>query len=99
MYCYDSHSYRTEARSMTTISIHGLDADAERKLRERAREQNQSLNKTIKRILAEDLGAVSRKGRRRKRFEKFCGRWSQQDLDEFRAATEEFDRVNPEDWA
>jgi plasmid stability protein len=83
---------------MSTISIHDLDEELERKLRRLARENGRSLNKTIKDILAARLGSASRRNRNGGRFARFCGRWSKKQAREFAAATREFGRIDRSDW-
>ena len=82
---------------MGTLSIHGLEPDIEHKLKEMAKAENQSLNKTVKKILSQTLGQKYSEGNRA-HFQRFCGRWSTKDIQEFAKATEEFRRVDPEDW-
>jgi len=84
---------------MATISIHGLDQNVEQELKELAEQQNQSMDRTIKDILVRALGLTSRRGGNRARFERFCGRWSEQDYAEFVSATEDFSRIDEKDWS
>lgn len=84
---------------MSTISIHDLDADVEKKLRELARERRQSLNKTIKEVLEQDLGGGSRRHRNAGRFARFRGRWTEKDYKEFAASTRDLRKVDPRDWS
>lgn len=83
---------------MSSISIHNLDLDIEQKVRQLAEKKHQSINKTVKEILEEKFEEPSFKIGNRKRFEKFCGIWSEQEYKEFCAATENFDKIDPEDW-
>ena len=83
---------------MSSISIHNLDLDIEHKVRLLADKKNQSINKTVKEILEEKFEEPAFKNGNRERFEKFCGIWNEQDYKAFCSATEDFSKVNSEDW-
>lgn len=83
---------------MSTISIHNLPPRVEEKLRARARERGLSLNRTVKEILAESLGVDVTRPSNRDRFARFCGIWSEEQYNEFRAATSDLGEVHPGDW-
>ena len=84
---------------MKAITIHGLEDSVWSLLKERAKEQGASVNATVKGIIEQALG-VKRTPQRphRKDFEEFCGMWSPQEYDEFREATTDDRRVEPEEW-
>ena len=83
---------------MSSISIHNLDLSIERKVRQLAEKKHQSINKTVKEILEEKFEKPAYIIGNRNRFEKFCGLWSEQEYEAFRMATEDFDKIDPEDW-
>lgn len=83
---------------MSSISIHNLDLNIERKVKHLAEKKHQSINKTVKDILKEMFEEPSPGFSNRKRFEKFCGIWSEQEFEAFSAATEDLSKVDPEDW-
>jgi hypothetical protein len=83
---------------MSSISIHNLDFSIEQKVKQLAEEKHQSINKTVKEILEERFEEPAYKIGNRMRFEKFCGIWSEQEYEAFCVATEDFNKVNPEDW-
>lgn len=83
---------------MSSISIHNLDLNIEHKVRQLAEEKHQSINKTVKEILEEKFEEPASAIGNRKRFKKFCGIWSEQEYEAFCAATEDFNKVDPEDW-
>ena len=83
---------------MSSISIHNLDLSIEQKVKQLAEEKHQSINKTVKEILEEKFEEPAYKTGNRKRFEKFCGIWSEQEYEEFHKATEDFNKVDPEEW-
>jgi len=84
---------------VTVMTIHALDPEVERRVRQKAEDEHKSLNQTLKELLAESVG-VSRKRAdvNRARFERFCGVWSEQEADEFDAAVADLQRVDPRDW-
>jgi len=82
---------------MGVITIHGLDEKLDQQLRKIAKQKKQSLNKTLKDIIAATL-AKSQTKNNRERFSKFCGCWSRQEHEEFTKATQDFDRIDAEDW-
>ena len=84
---------------MKSITIHGLDEQLEKLLKDRAKSNGTSLNKTIKRLLEEALGVcVKSQPIYRKYFSKFCGVWSQSDLEEFKKASKNLREIDFEDW-
>lgn len=83
---------------MSSISIHNLDLNIEEKVKKLAEKKHQSINKTVKDILKEKFEEPSSGIANRKRFEKFCGVWGEQEYKEFSEATEDFNKVDPEDW-
>ncbi len=83
---------------MSSISIHNLDLNIERKVKQLARNKHQSINKTVKEILEEKFEKPVSKIGNRKRFEKFCGIWDEQEYKAFSIATEDFNKVDQENW-
>lgn len=83
---------------MTSITIHGLEEPLDSLIREKARQQGLSLNKTIKQLLAEALGVTPDIKTPRHNFEDLCGVWSPEELEEFTRNTQEFSITDPRDW-
>ncbi len=83
---------------MPSITIHDLDQHVATLIRERARRDGTSLNKTIKALLENALGVRPVSAVHRKNFEKFCGTWTKAQAAEFERATADFDEVDPRDW-
>jgi len=84
---------------MKTISIHNLDAQIERLIKERAKSEGVSVNKVIKGILAQAFGIKpADESPRREEFEEFCGIWTARDVKEFDARVGDMGKVDPEDW-
>ena len=83
---------------MKSITIHGLDDEMDEQIRNRAGAAGLSLNKTIKLLLEGALGMRGRPLDRRKEFEDLSGAWSSADLESFSLATDDFGRIDAEDW-
>jgi len=84
---------------MKAITIHGLEDSVFALLKERAKEQDASVNTTVKGIIEQALGVRrARQQPHRNDFKEFCGMWSQQEYDEFREATADDRRVEPKEW-
>lgn len=84
---------------MKSITIHDLDDVLDKKIREKAKSQGLSLNKTIKKLLEKSLGINRGKGKdHREDFIDLFGSWSSEDLDEFKKAISDFEKVDPKDW-
>ena len=85
---------------MKSITIHGLDDPLNTLIREKARQQQLSLNKTIKKLLEQSLGLTpGNDNNRRDDFSDLCGVWTTKDVEEFTANNQEFNAIDPEDWA
>ena len=84
---------------MKSITIHGIDDITSQQLQIVAEKLGLSLNKTIKKIIQEALGIKpSEISSRRGDFEEFCGVWSDDDLNDFTAATRPLSQIDHEEW-
>ena len=83
---------------MKSITIHGLEDDLDEKIRNKAGQEGLSLNKTIKLLVREALGVSERPPDHRQDFQDLFATWSRADLEAFDRATEDFGRVDTEDW-
>jgi hypothetical protein len=84
---------------MKSITIHGLEDPLDTLIRKKARQQNLSLNKTIKKLLRESLGLADNANIGRKElFTDLCGVWTDEDAKEFTANTRDLNTINPDDW-
>lgn len=84
---------------MKSLTIHGMDDELAARLERKAREGGLSLNKLIKKLLAQAFGLPSSRTDHRKDFEGLCGVWSAKEGADFRKAIRELERPDPEDWA
>ena len=85
---------------MKSITIHGLEDPLDSIIRQRAKRNKTSLNKTIKQLLAEALGLKPEMNENhREDFLDLFGVWSKNDLLEFTKNTKDFAEIDPADWA
>ena len=87
---------------MGTLSIHNVDPEAERIIRERAKESGKSVSQTVKELIGEALGEPRSEqdvfAERLKRFEKYSGVWTEEEWREFEEAIADQEQIDPEDW-
>ena len=80
---------------MKSITIHGMDDEMDRQIREKAAAEGKSLNKTIKGLLEQALGE---RCSRREEFADLFGCWSAEELTAFERATKDLRQIDPGDW-
>ena len=78
---------------MKSITIHGMDDEMDRQIREKAAAEGKSLNNTIKGLLKQALGG---RRSRREEFADLFGCWSAADLAEFEEATKDLRQIDPD---
>ncbi len=81
---------------MTSITIHNLDSDLERKIRSISSKEGKSLNKTIKKLLRQVL-RLSKKDKS-KDFKEFLGVWNAKDYNDFHNKIKDLESINVKDW-
>lgn len=85
---------------MKSITIHGLDEPLYELIKEQAKTQGTSLNKTTKRLLAESLGVEpSPKDDHQKDFMDLFGVWSEAEAKEFARSAQDFEKIEPKEWS
>jgi phosphoribosylformimino-5-aminoimidazole carboxamide ribonucleotide (ProFAR) isomerase len=82
---------------MSSITIHNLDNDLERVIRETAESQHTSLNKVIKKVLRESFG-LDTKRKKKSDFSEFVETWSEAEAMEFENNIQEFETIDSEMW-
>jgi plasmid stability protein len=82
---------------MGSITIHNLDEELDRRIRERAQADHTSLNRAIQKLLREALG-LSRKPVKYADFSDLSGTWTVAEAKEFDKNTEEFSAIDEELW-
>ncbi|MCB0547531.1 MAG: ribbon-helix-helix protein, CopG family [Phaeodactylibacter sp.] len=84
---------------MKSLTIHNLDSRLAALIERRAKEEGLSMNKLIKRLLAQALGLVPEPRQdRREQFEDLFGSWSKAEYEEFEKNTEDLRTIDLEDW-
>ncbi|MCK4797421.1 MAG: hypothetical protein KAT05_08570 [Spirochaetes bacterium] len=82
---------------MSSITIHNLENDLEISIREKAKEE-ESLNKTIKKLLRKSLGLSKKIDSHKEDFLDLFGKWTKSDLLEFEKSISDLNAINPKDW-
>jgi hypothetical protein len=96
----DNSQYASES-DLGTLSIHNLDPEVERTLREEARRSGKSLNQTIKDMLAGATGNSRHDPaleKRRETLGKLCGSLTAEDWIGLDDALGDFERIDPGEW-
>ncbi len=84
--------------AMSTLTIHALDPEVEKRVRGKAKKERKSLNQTLKELLAEGVGcSPGSRADRGSEFAEFAGLWTDKDQREFEAATADLSRVEEAD--
>ena len=84
---------------MTTMTLRGVDDAIAAVLKEKARQEETSVNAVMLRILRESLG-IDKKKRTAvyNDLDSLAGTWSSQDSDDFLRATAVFEKVDEDMW-
>lgn len=82
---------------MSSITIHNMDAELDRRLSDEAKRRKTSKNRLVKELLADSLG-LPLSGRYSDDYREFCGLWTAEDLLEFNTAQADNRRIDEEDW-
>ena len=83
---------------MKTITIHGIDKETEKLIKERAKSGGTSVNKVVKELLTKALGLGKEKLDHRDEFIDLFGVWTDDDEKKFLEAIKDLETVHPEDW-
>ena len=84
---------------MKSITIHGLDDPTVKLLKAKARNEGESLNKTVRTLLERSLGITSARTQpHRKEFEGLCGVWGKEEKDRFDRAVSDFEKIDESEW-
>lgn len=81
---------------MSSITIHALDQELDAAIRQKAKRDSRSLNKTIQLLLRQAL--MLNKDQVQSDFEQFFGSWTEEDATEFARSQEYFERVDEDEW-
>lgn len=88
---------------MKGITVRNLPPRVAKAVRDKARKEGLSLNRTIARLLAQATGFVEAKRKRKQQvlhhdLDRFFGVWSKKEADEFGRALREGRKIEPERW-
>jgi hypothetical protein len=84
---------------MKSITIHGLDSQLDKLIREKAKKEGTSLNKVMKKLLAEALGVSQQgSGDHRDDFLDLFGVWSDEEMDIFDRSVADLRKIDNGDW-
>jgi hypothetical protein len=83
---------------MKSITVHGIDKETEKLIKERAESAGTSVNKIVKELLAKALGIGKDKPDHRDEFLDLFGVWTEVDERQFLEAVKDLETVEPGDW-
>jgi hypothetical protein len=85
---------------MKSISIHGIDGETEKALKQRAKDEAKSVNKIVKELIAKSLGVGSRNSVKdnRAEFADLCGAWTKEEADRFLESIDDLEVIDQGDW-
>ena len=84
---------------MHSITIHNLKEEIYNTIKEKAKKDGLSLNKTIKNLLKKELGfSNSKRTDNSADFTDLFGVWSKKEAKEFEEATKDLEMIFEEDW-
>jgi len=83
---------------MKSITIHGIDKETEKLIKERAKSAGTSVNKIVKELLAKALGLGKDKNDHRDEFLDLFGVWTEDDEEQFLESVKDLEAVHSEDW-
>jgi hypothetical protein len=84
---------------MKSLTIHGIDDPVIKLIKAKARDEGESLNKTVKKLLEQSLGVKSAATQPHRRdFEGLCGVWSKEDKESFDKAVSDFEKIDESEW-
>jgi len=83
---------------MKSITVHGIDKETEKLIKERAKYAGTSVNRIVKELLAKALGVGKDKNDHRDEFLDLVGVWTEAEERQFLEAVQNLETVHPEDW-
>jgi hypothetical protein len=82
---------------MSSITIHAIDAELDRRLSEEARRRKKSKNALVKDLLARSLGLPTESAETEE-YAEFFGLWSDEERLAFEAASADNERIDEAEW-
>ncbi|MGA2532504.1 MAG: hypothetical protein ABSG19_05645 [Candidatus Aminicenantales bacterium] len=85
---------------MKSLSVHGIDKETEKTIKERATAEGKSVNMIVKELIAKSLGMGAQRGStdKREEFVDLCGAWTGEEAAEFLERIDDLEAVDPKDW-
>ena len=86
---------------MSSITLHNLEDSLYALLKQKARKEGKSLNRTIQELLAESVGLKRKAGKSGKKkdvYAELCGAMSAEELKKMEEAEKEFEVIEETDW-
>jgi hypothetical protein len=84
---------------MGSITIHKLDGELERRLKDRARQEGISVNQVVKKLLRASLGLEKALPRdNRDQFLDLFGTWQAGEAEAFLERTADLEAIDPTEW-
>jgi len=83
---------------MKSITVHGIDKEMEKLIKERAKSAGTSVNRIVKELLAKALGVDKKSRDHCEEFLDLFGVWTEADEKEFLEAARDLEIVHIEDW-
>jgi hypothetical protein len=82
------------------MSVHGIDKETEKAIKERAKTEDKSVNKVMKELIAKSLGLGDQRGTtdKREEFVDLSGVWTEEEASLFLKCVGDFETVDPKDW-
>ena len=78
---------------MSSITIHNLDEKLEILIREKAKKDKKSINKTIQELLKKSFDIKDTYNTKKCDFSDIIGKWTQEDLEEFEEGIKDFETI------
>jgi ferritin-like protein len=83
---------------MKSISVHGIDKEIEKNIKERAKAEGRSVNKIVKELIARALGMGDKPPDNRAMFEDLSGVWTEKEEQEFLDSISDLEKTDEKDW-
>jgi plasmid stability protein len=83
---------------MKSISVHGIDEEMEKAIKERAKSEGKSVNKIVKELIAKALGTGDKPPDNRVEFADLCGVWTETEASEFMKLIADLEVADAKDW-
>ncbi|MGA2973775.1 MAG: hypothetical protein ABSF77_00520 [Spirochaetia bacterium] len=83
---------------MSSITLHNLEDSLYTLLKQKARKEGKSLNRTIQELLRESMGLKGKTAKKKDIYAELCGAISGKELKKMEEAEKEFEVIDEKDW-